>query len=686
MDKPAPPIAPRKPFRQTIHGTTLEDPWHWLRDPDYPEVKDPEILAHLERENAYFEAFMAPHRRLLDTLFEEIKGRRELQESSVPFQDGAWVYQWAFDADAQYRTWRRWPKERPDQAATILDEPALAAGHEYFALGGISISPDGRYLAWAQDTVGSERYTVRVKDLLTGELLEDLLVDTAGGPVWANDNATLFYRKLSEQWRPYQIIRHRLGTSPENDVRVYEEEDPSFFVDIGKTQSEAYIVVSTGDHVTSEQRVLSADSPEGELRLVAARRAGHEYDIDHHGNWFYVHTNDRHKNFRIARAPVHAPSEENWEPVIDGDDHHYLCDVVCFRDFMVIEERIDGLDQVRIREYDGSEHYVRFPEPTYEAGLGVNMEFDVRELRIDYDSMVTPHTVYDYDLAARTLVVRKVQQIPSGYDPALYATARRMAHARDGTQVPISIVYRRDRIERGQAPLYLYGYGAYGHAVPPGFSSARLSLLDRGFVYAIAHVRGGDDLGYHWYEQGKRFARWNTFNDFIDAARFLVEDGWTSAGRIAISGGSAGGELVGVALNEAPELWGVAVAHVPFVDVLNTMLDETLPLTPLEWPEWGNPVADPHAFEYIRSYSPYDQIRPQAYPPLLVTAGLNDPRVTYWEAAKFVARLRSMKTDDNPLLLKTNMGAGHGGKSGRFDALYEVAEEFAFILIALGVK
>jgi oligopeptidase B len=684
MTKITPPIAPPKPHSREIHGITIEDPWHWLRDPAYPEVQDSEILAYLNAENAYFESFIAPHKPLVDTLFEEIKARRELTEESVPFPDGEWMYQWAYEADAQYRVWRRWPKHQPDQTGVILSEPELAAGHSYFTLGGLSISPNGRYMAWAQDTDGSERYHVYVKDLVTGVVLSDHLQNTAGAPVWANDDATLFYLRLSDQWRPYQVIRHRLGTSTNDDVLVYEESDPSFFVGVGKTQSEAYIVISSGDHVTSEQRLLPAGTPDAEPRLISARRHGHEYDVDHHGDWLYIHTNDRHKNFRVARAPVDAPGEENWERVIDGSDRHYLCEIACFRDFMVVEERIDGLDQVRIHSYDGSEHRVEFPESTYHAGLGTNMEYSVDQLRIGYTSMVTPQTVYDYDVARRELIVRKVQEIPSGYDASRYVTERLMVPARDGEQVPVSIVYRRDLVKDGTAPLYLYGYGAYGNAIAPGFSSTRLSLLDRGFAFAIAHLRGGDDLGYGWYEAGKRFARWNTFNDFIDTARYLIDERWTRAGRIACAGGSAGGKLIGVVINEVPELWGAAVAHVPFVDVVNTMLDETLPLTPLEWPEWGNPIEDPKALEYIRSYSPYDQIRAQRYPPLLVTAGLNDPRVTYWEAAKFVARLRHTKTDGNVVLLKTNMGAGHRGKSGRFDALYEVAEEYAFVLLALG--
>jgi oligopeptidase B len=397
-------------------------------------------------------------------------------------------------------------------------------------------------------------------------------------------------------------------------------------------------------------------------------------------------TNDQHKNFRLVTAPVAAPIESNWTPLIDGSDRHYLLGMVCFRDVLVIEERLDGLDRIRVRTYDGDEHVIPFSESLYDTGLGVNAEYAVDYLRIDYESMVTPHTIFDYDLTTRQLTTRKVQKIPSGYDRDRYTSTRLMVPARDGARVPISLVHRKDVARDGTAPLYLYGYGAYGVAMTPSFGTARLSLLDRGFVFAIAHVRGGDELGYAWYEEGKLRARTNTFNDFVDAARFLSEQGYSRAGRIAISGGSAGGELVAAAVNQAPALWGVVCAHVPFVDVLNTMLDATLPLTPIEWPQWGNPLEDKRAFDLIRSYSPYDQLKEGAYPPMLVTAGLNDPRVTYWEPAKYVAKLRTLKIDTNPLVLKTNMGAGHGGKSGRFDALYEVAEEYAFVLAVLSPR
>jgi len=681
-----PPVAARKPYRVTYHGKTIEDPYHWLRDPGYPEVADAEILAYLEAENAYFNAQMEPHQPLIDTLYEELKGRQQLDDASVPYPMGGYLYQWRFRDDAQYRLWLRAPVDEPEAMQVILDEPALAAEHDYFRLGGFSVSLDGQYLAWSSDTNGSERFTIRVKNLFTGEVLDDCIEQSMGAPVWCQDHATFFYVIVNDNWRPYQVKAHRLGEPTAGDRIVYEEQDESFFVGIGETQSEQYILISAGDHVTSETYIVPADDPEAELRVISPRCSGHEYDVDHREGRFYIRTNDTHKNFRLVTAPQEHPEPEHWETLIDGSDAHYLRGVMCLRDWVIVAERLNGLAQIRIMADDGDEHYVQFPEPTYHAVLGANAEYDVHTLRLGYESMVTPHTVYDYDLHTRQLTTRKVQQIPSGYDASQYVTERLTATARDGAQVPVSVVYKKGFEKNGEAPLYLYGYGAYGHAMPPSFSTGRLSLLDRGFAFAIAHIRGGDDLGYHWYEAGKLEQRTNTFNDFVDVAQHLVEQQFTGPGRIAISGGSAGGELMGAVVNQAPALWGAVVAHVPFVDVLNTMLDASLPLTPIEWPEWGNPIEDPDAFALIQSYSPYDQLAPGAYPPMLVTAGLNDPRVTYWESAKYVAKLRHVKTNDHLLLLKTNMGAGHSGRSGRFDSLYEVAEEFAFILVMLGVQ
>ena len=689
---PTPPVAARRPHSFTNHGVTIEDPWRWLRDPGYPTVEDADVLAYLTAENAYFEASMSPHRELIDTIFEEIKARQQPDLSSVPWKRGAWHYQWSYQEGSQYRVWRRWPDDGPDarhtpsaSAETILDEPALAENSEYFRLGSMSVSNDGSLLAYSTDTDGSERYRMVVRDLDTGEMREDEIEGTIGSAVWAADDTSFFYTVVDENWRPWQVRRHVLGQLVERDSVVYEETDSGFFVGLSVTTSREYVIVATGDHVTSEARLIPASEPGSGPVLVSPRRTAHEYSMDHQGDRFVIRTNDNHKNTRLATAPADAPGEQSWTPLVDATDSHYIRDFKAFRDFIAVEERIDGLDHVRLIDRAGESSYIPFPESAYTVRLDTNPEFQTDTLRLEYSSMVTPTTVFDYHIDAGELEVRKVQQIPSGYDATEYVTDRVLATARDGAQVPVSIVRRRETPVDGTAPLYLYGYGAYGYAIPPSFSTTRLSLLDRGFIFAIAHIRGGDDLGYHWYEAGKLDRRANTFNDFVDVARLLVARGYGAAGRIAISGGSAGGQLMGAVVNQAPELWGAVAAHVPFVDALNTMLDDTLPLTPIEWPEWGNPIEDKAAFEYIRSYSPYDQLKPRNYPPIFVTAGLNDPRVTYWEPAKYVAKLRALKTNGNPLLLKTNMGAGHGGRSGRYDRLYEVAEEYAFMLANMGL-
>ena len=685
--QPVPPVAQPRPHSYAVHGITIEDPYHWLKDQSYPDVDDPEVLAYLEAENAYFEAVMSPHMALTDTIFAEIKARQKPNDANVPVRDGHYFYQWRFEAQGQYRIWSRWPVQAAGaddgptaQAEVILDEPALARNVDYFRLGALSVSNDGRLMAYSTDTTGAERFTLRVKALDTGELLGEVIENTSGNPVWSADDGSFFYTVVDDNWRPHQVRRHVLGTSVEEDSIVYEEHDGGFFVGLSLTSSRDYVVISSGDHVTSEVRLVPAAAPTSAPHLVAARREEHFYSVDHQGDRFVIRTNDTHKNSRLVTAPDGDPSESSWTTLVAGSDERYILGFQAFADFLAVEERIDGLDHIRLIDRTGESTHIDFPETAYSVGIGTNEEFDSRTLRLGYESMVTPDTVFDFDLDAGELRSRKVQEIPSGYDPAGYATERAMATARDGVRVPVSIVYRKGTPKDGTAPLYLYGYGAYGSGLSPSFSSTRLSLLDRGFVYAIAHVRGGDELGYHWYEAGKLDRRTNTFNDFVDVARHLIAEGFTRPGRIAIAGGSAGGELMGAVVNQAPELWGAVAAHVPFVDVLNTMLDTSLPLTPIEWPEWGNPIEDKAAFEYIRSYSPYDQLKAGHYPPMLVTAGLNDPRVTYWEPAKYVAKLRTLKQDDNPLLMKTNMGAGHGGKSGRFDSLYEVAEEYAFMV------
>ncbi|WP_277982003.1 S9 family peptidase [Sphingomonas phyllosphaerae] len=680
-----PPVAATRAHSFTRHGVTVEDPYAWLKDPNYPEVTDPDVLAYLEAENAYFEAQMAPHQALVDRLYEEMKARIKEDESSVPQKDDDYLYWTAFETGGQYRLWWRKPVAGgPDEL--LLDEPALAEGKEYFRLGAFAISNDARLLAYAIDDNGSERFTIHVKDLASGTLLPDTIPGMLSDIVWSADDSGFLYGLANKEWRTDNARFHRLGTDPAEDVELFHEDDEGYRVAVGETSDRRWIVISTGDHVTSEVRLLPATDPFAAPILVAPRQEGREYDVDAHGDTLFIHTNDTDPMWRLVTAPITAPGE--WTERIAPSPHFYMTGVDCFRDYLVVEGREDGLDQIEIHSYDpaAAPRRIAFPEASYTAGIGDNPEFETQVLRLGYESMVTPGTVYDYDVASGALTVLKVQEIPSGYDGERYATERLKITARDGTEVPVSIVYPRDFPRDGSRPLFLYAYGAYGHAIPPGFSTGRLSLLDRGFAYAIAHIRGGDDLGQQWYHDGKLEKRANTFTDFVDVARGLIAGGWTSAGRIAVAGRSAGGELMGVVVNSDPELWGAVIADVPFVDVLNTMLDETLPLTPGEWPEWGNPIGDEAAFHLIRGYSPYDNIRVQAYPPLFISGGLNDPRVTYWEPAKWAAKLRATKTDGNLLLLKTNMGAGHGGKSGRFESLREAAEEHAFVLWQLGVE
>ncbi|MBB3695769.1 S9 family peptidase [Sphingomonas sp. BK580] len=680
-----PPVAATRAHSFTRHGVTVEDPYAWLKDAGYPDVTDPEVLAYLAAENAYFEAQMAPHQALVDRLYEEMKARIKEDESSVPQKDGDYLYWTAFETGGQYRKWWRRPIAGGADEL-LLDEPALAEGKEYFRLGAFAISNDATKLAYAIDDNGSERFTIHVKDLASGALLADTIPGMLSDIVWSADDSGFLYGLANKEWRTDNARFHRLGTDPSEDVELFHEDDEGYRVAVGETSDRRWIVISTGDHVTSEVRLLPAADPFAAPILVAPRQEGREYDVDSHGDTLFIHTNDTDPMWRLVTAPITAPGE--WTERIAPSPHFYMTGVDCFRDYLVVEGREDGLDQIEIHSYDpaAAPRRIAFPEASYTAGIGDNPEYDTQVLRLGYESMVTPGTVYDYDVASGALTVLKVQEIPSGYDGERYATERLTIAARDGTEVPVSIVYPRDFPRDGSRPLFLYAYGAYGHAIPPGFSTGRLSLLDRGFAYAIAHIRGGDDLGQQWYHDGKLEKRANTFTDFVDVARGLIAGGWTSAGRIAIAGRSAGGELMGAVVNSDPELWGAVIADVPFVDVLNTMLDETLPLTPGEWPEWGNPIEDEAAFHLIRGYSPYDNVRAQAYPPLFISGGLNDPRVTYWEPAKWAAKLRATKTDDNLLLLKTNMGAGHGGKSGRFESLREAAEEHAFVLWQLGVE
>ncbi len=679
-----PPIAEKRPHSSTHHGITITDDYHWLKDQGYPKVDDKDVLDYLKAENAYFEAQMAPHKALTETIFQEMKGRVKEDDSSVPQKDGDYLYWAKFDEGAQYRKHYRKPVAGGDDQL-ILDENALAKGKDYFRLGQLSVSPDGKLMAYAYDDNGSERFEAHIRDLSTGKDLPDIIPGTLSSLVWSSDSKGLVYGLANENWRTDNAHYHRLGDDPKKAKLLYKEPDIGFGVGVGLTAQEDWIVIATGDNVTSEVRMVPASNPTATPVLISPRKTGRQYSPDVRDGKLYILTNDDHVNFRLATAPLERPSE--WTTLIPGSDRHYLTGMALFKNFYVTEGRIDGLDQIEVRDYaDPSKvEAVTFPEASYDAGLDDNPEYDVTKLRLSYESMVTPDTVLDYTVATKAMETLKVQEIPSGYDASQYVTERLMIKARDGAMVPVSVLYKKGFKKDGSQPLHLYAYGAYGIAIPPGFSANRLSMVDRGFAYAIAHIRGGDDLGYQWYLDGKLKKRTNTFNDFVDVGRGLIEQGYTSKGKLTASGGSAGGELMGAVANQAPEIFGAVVAHVPFVDVLNTMLDESLPLTPGEWPEWGNPVKDKAAFELLRSYSPYDNVEAKAYPPMLYTGGLNDPRVTYWEPAKMVAKLRAMKTDDNMLLMKINMGAGHGGKSGRFERLRENAEEAAFILWQMGM-
>jgi len=686
-----PPIAEKRPVTSNQHGVELTDDYAWLRADNWQEVMhDPSVLAddiraYLEAENAYMTEAMADTDALREALFAELKGRIKQDDSSVPAADGDYAYAVKYTEGAEHPMFVRTPRDGGDDTV-LVDGNVLAEGKAYFRLGGVDHSPDHRLVAWAADDKGSEYYTLRVRDAATGADLDDLIADTSGGAVWANDGKTLFYVVLDANHRPTKVMRHIVGTSPKDDALVYEEADSGFFVGVGKTQSGKYILIDCHDHETSEVRLIDADAPESRAVLVAARETAHEYGVEHHGDRLYILTNaDDAEDFKIVTAPVATPGREHWSDLVPHEAGRLILSLTTYAGHVVRLERKDGLPRIVIRRLaDGDEHAIAFDEEAYSLGVSDGYEFDTTTLRFTYSSMTTPARVFDYDMESRERVLRKEQEVPSGHDPERYVTRRLLAPTADGETVPVSLFYAKDTPLDGSAPCLLYGYGSYGISIPASFSTNALSLVDRGFVYAIAHIRGGKDKGYRWYKQGRREHKTNTFSDFIAAGRHLIAEGITAEGHIVAQGGSAGGMLMGAVANMAPELFAGIIAEVPFVDVLNTMLDDTLPLTPPEWPEWGNPIADKTAFDFIRSYSPYDNVEAKAYPPILAEGGLTDPRVTYWEPAKWVAKLRATRTDENLLLLKTNMDAGHAGASGRFARLEEVAFNWAFALKVTG--
>jgi len=696
-----PPRAPRKPVRITLHGETREDAYAWLRADNWrevmrdPAVLDPEIRAYLEAENAYTDAAMAPTEALQAQLFAEMKGRIKEDDSSVPSPDGPYAYYERFETGGQHPVFCRCPSTgnraggdwlSREGEEVLLDGNREAEGEDFFRVHACDHSPDHRLLAYAVDRNGSERCRINVKDLASGALLPDVIEEAQGSLAWAGDGQTLFYVTLDAEHRPSKVFRHRLGSDPAADMLVYEEPDPGFFVGLGKTESDRFIVISAHDHTTSEVRVIEAAAPDSPPRLIAPRRRDIEYEVSDHGDRFLVLTNDGGAiDFKVAETPINAPGPEHWRDLVPHRAGRLILSLLVFKDYLVRLEREDSLPRIVVTALaSGESHEITFDEEAYSLALVPGYQFDTAVLRFAYSSLTTPQQVYDYDMARRTRVLLKEQEVPSGHNPADYEARRVLARGHDGEEVPVSLVYRKSTPLDGSAPLLLYGYGSYGMSIPAAFNSNRFSLIDRGFIYAIAHIRGGTDKGYGWYLHGKREKKVNTFHDFIAAGEGLIDLGFTRAGQIVGHGGSAGGLLMGAVANMRPDLFRGIIAEVPFVDVLTTMCDKDLPLTPPEWPEWGNPLDSIAAYHTIAAYSPYDNVEAKAYPAILATAGLTDPRVTYWEPAKWVAKLRATKTDDNLLLLHTVMTAGHGGASGRFDKLYEVALAYAFALLVSG--
>jgi oligopeptidase B len=685
------PVAPRRPTTSTRHGITLTDDYAWLKDARWQEVlRDPSLLdkdirQYLETENAYADALLNPTAALQAKLVAEMRGRIKEDDSSVPSPDGPFAYLSKFREGGQHEMIGRAPRGGGD-TQILLDGDALAAQSKYFRFGGARHSSDHKLHAWSADIKGSEYFTIRIRDWATGEDLADIVEQTSGEMVWSADSRAFFYVKLDDNHRPLQVYRHRLGTAQADDVLVYEEKDSGWFVHIHESASGRFCVVAGGDHETSEQHLIDLADVSAQTRVVAPRETGVIYSVHDRADELYILTNAGGAiDFKIVTAPLSSSNRATWRDLIAHREGTYVLDVELYANHLVRLERANALPSIAIRALDGGEeHTIAFDEAAYSLGTLGGYEFDTTRLRYSYSSMTTPSEVYDYDMVTRERILRKRQEVPSGHDPADYRVTRIMAKAHDGAEVPVSLLHRSDFVRDGKAPLLLYGYGSYGMAMPASFATGRLSLVDRGFVYAIAHIRGGADKGWRWYLDGKREKKTNTFDDFAACGRALIDANYTSAGRIVAHGGSAGGMLMGAVANRAGELFGGIIAEVPFVDVLNTMLDDTLPLTPPEWPEWGNPITDEAAFRTILAYSPYENVAAKSYPAILAMAGLTDPRVTYWEPAKWIARLRATMSGGGPVLLRTNMGAGHGGASGRFSRLDEVAIAYAFALWSVG--
>lgn len=679
-DLPA-PRAKQIPKELSIHGDTRIDPYYWLN-----ERENPEVISYLQAENTYTNEMMSHLTGFKEKLYQEIVGRIRQTDMSVPYLDNGYYYFVRYEEGQEYPIYSRKKGSLDAPEEVMLDANELAKPFSYYQIGGAAISPDNQIAAFGEDTLSRRIYTIRFKNLETGEFLEDAIPNTTGGAVWANDNKTVFYSVKDASLRAYKIFRHRLGTPASQDVEVYHEKDETFGVGIGKTKSKKYLVIASYQTVSTEFRYLDANDPEGAFKVIQPRERDHEYMVDHYGDSWYIRTNWNAKNFRLMKTPEGKTGKESWTEVVAHRGDVLLEGMELFSKYLVLEERQNGLLRLRVKPWQGGEeHYVDFGEEAYTVFPTSNFDFDTDLIRVNYTSLTTPSSVYDYNMQTRKLTLLKEQEVVGDFDKNNYHTERLYATARDGVKVPISLVYRKGFKKDGTAPLLLYGYGSYGFSMDPSFNSARLSLLDRGFVFAIAHIRGGEEMGRQWYEDGKLLNKKNTFTDFIDCGEFLVKEKYCAKDQLYAAGGSAGGLLMGAVVNMAPGLWKGVLAAVPFVDVVTTMLDESIPLTTGEYDEWGNPN-DKTYYDYIKSYSPYDNVEAKDYPAMLVTTGLHDSQVQYWEPAKWVARLREVKTDQNPLLLHTNMETGHSGASGRFQRYKDTALEYAFLLDLAGLS
>lgn len=691
-----PPVAQKIPHEITTHGDSRIDNYYWMRLSDEQknaeeanrDAQTNQVLGYLNAENAYTNDVMAHTEQFQKDLFSEMKGRIKETDQSVPVKDNGYWYYSRFEAGQNYAyNCRKKESLETGTEEILIDGPKLAEGKDYWAVGSYDVSEDNKYMCYGVDIVSRRIYTVYFKNLETGEMMEDILEGTSGGASWSNDNKTIFYTKKDPTTlRDNQVWRHELGTPQSSDVLVFEEKDEEFSCFVYKTKSKKYMVIGSNQTLSTEYRVLEANNPQGEFKIIQPRERNHEYGIDHYGDKFYIVTNWNAKNFRLMETSVDATSKENWKEIIAHRDNVLLEGITIFNSFLIVDERTEGLTQLRIIRWDNSnEYYMEFPDPAYSAGVGANPEFNTEILRYSYTSLTTPPSTFDFNMSTKERLLLKQQEVVGTFNSSDYTSERLYAKAQDGTMIPISLVYKKGFKKDGSAPTLLYAYGSYGYSIDATFSSTRLSLLDRGFVFAIAHIRGGQEMGRQWYEDGKLLKKINTFTDFIDCGKFLVENQYASKDKLFAMGGSAGGLLMGAITNMAPDMWRGVISAVPFVDVVTTMLDESIPLTTFEFDEWGNPK-DKTYYDYMKSYSPYDNIEKKNYPNILVTTGYWDSQVQYWEPAKYMAKMREFKTDDNMLIMWCNMDAGHGGKSGRFEYLKEIALDYAFMLDLAGIK